>query len=264
MAICVFCGLDSKLTREHVFPQWASRALLSRPDRLETAFRMRGGSTGGLNVDYETKVANVVAKAACAACNSEWMSALDAEAKTILEPMLLGYNRRLSVSRLRTLTNWAILKFMADEFGDNPKSRTTYFTAEERRDFMETRSIPKACYLWLGRYEGGEDAAGFVGIHDVPNLRAGDSEQDFSALTSVIAMGQVLFTLFAHRIPHEIADAIIVTLPDTSFEESTVPIWPIDGAKRRWPPAFAFDKMSILHFMLGWQQQPLSTRIAAN
>src|SRR5437899_9943417 len=98
---CVFCG-SADVTAEHVMPAWLSRLGIDhRPTVHESGWINRSprrwtGAPFGATI-----------RLVCRGCNTGWLSRLEARAKTILSPLIVGRPAKITIEDQRIIAAWA-------------------------------------------------------------------------------------------------------------------------------------------------------------
>ncbi|MHB8463706.1 MAG: hypothetical protein ACYDH6_16600 [Acidimicrobiales bacterium] len=98
------------MTREHLLPQWLSEVLSNAfPSEhgYDFAYVFTTEAGEGPLRTYGQPTPELVVKAVCEDCNGGWMSALEAETKPFLEPMVRGDDIRLGEADQAILARWA-------------------------------------------------------------------------------------------------------------------------------------------------------------
>ena len=90
-------------------------------------------------------------RAVCASCNGGWMSAIEAEAKPLLERLMRAEGGPLTAENQTTLAAWALLKACA--FGELSPENRVVPTAHREHLFQHRRPPPCDVWVWLGSYE---------------------------------------------------------------------------------------------------------------
>jgi hypothetical protein len=152
---CAFCGKTTSLTGEHVLGKWLSRIGLD----LDPVAHVKGplnriGQEVGVTPPFTRTVRDV-----CGPCNNGWMSDLEAVAKRVLTPVILGEPTRLDGADLGAIAAWmqkttlvAMLISSEDERAAGyglPSSE--YRALYEQRELMEP--LP-ASQFWVAHYTG--------------------------------------------------------------------------------------------------------------
>lgn len=100
--ICIFCGSNKELTREHVFPDWLS-SLFNK--KIKGVNEVRGDN---LYRKWQSSLFQDKIKTICKACNNGWMSDVESDAKSILTKLAFTYDvHSLTYEDQRKLALWA-------------------------------------------------------------------------------------------------------------------------------------------------------------
>src|SRR5947209_7405686 len=103
--ICICCGpTDSMLTNEHVLGQWILRVLAPGLEGQIPHERRRWGRT---ERRWSRNKLDPTIKVVCKSCNEGWLSRLEGEAKSVVEPLILGKERRLDPQAQLAIATWA-------------------------------------------------------------------------------------------------------------------------------------------------------------
>jgi hypothetical protein len=133
----------------------------------------------------------------CQKCNGGWMSALEAQAKPLLLPLINGENGKISVEAQRVLATWASKTVMTAEF-IHPKSAV--IEVQERKLLMEHLLPPERWHVWMARYEGevwrGLSMYQHSGTLDVPSVSRPGGVSHYVESTT-FGIGHVVFYVVA-------------------------------------------------------------------
>jgi hypothetical protein len=231
---CVFCCMTGSLSTEHVVPRWLRKALQIREPVREFA-----GAT------YVGKAENlaIVFHEVCDICNKTWMGALEAAARPVLEPLLLGAAagdwRVLGPDQQAILATWAVktgLLLALSKFRGKDNGWIPADTLQWLYHHHDLVMPPPGCRVWMG---------GLM-TTDVPaSVQAAclyDGDRNPAAQCVTFSVGCVLFQVFAPML----ADADIS--PDTetwlapagAYQSVLLQIAP-SGSPLRWPPRAVID-----------------------
>lgn len=121
---CWFCGDKGSLSKEHAIPQWAIK--LAKPKA--TGFRHEVGRPVDMN-DPNTPyiygrgrnagrndIGGHWARVACEACNNNWMSQLQEQAKPIVTPFIMGDIPTINFEESRILARWLYVIVACSEY----------------------------------------------------------------------------------------------------------------------------------------------------
>lgn len=158
---CVFCGGSGKLTKEHVFPQWASQlaevapALLRRgPTVPATPVNVARRNADGdwveaseLRSQHAAGLQAVTVRKVCATCNNGWLSSLEGKVKPLLEDMIRG-PVTVGAEQQETLATWAVKTSLT--YGLY-QPQTNGYGASAYRELYETRRPISGARVHVGR-----------------------------------------------------------------------------------------------------------------
>ena len=149
---CIFCGSESDLNREDLWPKWLVKVVVQdRPSEIERTI----GSEDSPHV-YRGKW--LKGRGVCAPCNSGWMSNLEVSVKPILEPAIfdspssLDYVQQLGIAiwTLKTAMTFECLKGAANV---DAMPGEVFYSAADRQHLTQWSTPPPDSFVWLGRYE---------------------------------------------------------------------------------------------------------------
>jgi hypothetical protein len=142
---CAFCGRSGiKMSREHVFPQWLSRA--ASGDGNYTWIREGRGIT--------TPLIEVVTKRVCEECNTGWLSRIEAGAKAVLEPLLNASTNRITEADRWIIARWFTKTILTAQLALVPRSGTGIVDGQAYRDFYENPSPFNNSVIFISGYHG--------------------------------------------------------------------------------------------------------------
>ena len=173
----------------------------------------------------------------CRACNSGWMSDLEAKVRPIITPMIIPMavkQRRVALDRSSQLlvARWAVKTAMVGEFLNKPHQR--YFTQAERRALMdgEVSSVPGS-HVWIGCFANTNDGAKGT----MSSLKHADGV--VAGHVTVFALGQFVVQVFVERRTAGYRGPLAVG--PGPWERLLIEIWPQPNEDLAvWPPPLAF------------------------
>src|SRR5579864_3378317 len=124
-SLCVFCGRDG-LSKEHVWPIW-TRELIRRnadPVHVRAAFLVDTNASPVLEESRSRQgaVNTLQVRVVCRKhCNGGWMSRLEAAAKPILTPLIIGQPTYLGQAEQAQVAAWITKTAMMLEFADHKR-----------------------------------------------------------------------------------------------------------------------------------------------
>lgn len=106
---CIFCRAQSKLSKEHLWPDWARRTF-SEAELKAPILHSIHGSDGPPQEIWDASTFSSTLKKVCQPCNNGWMSRLEDEARPHAKPLLMGEPRILDTQAQQALALWGYLK----------------------------------------------------------------------------------------------------------------------------------------------------------
>lgn len=222
---CVFCGSASNLTREHVLPNWLKDIGLDLTPSLHEA-----GPLNKIPRQWSARPFTATVKLVCAACNNGWLSALEADAKPVLTPLIHGESRRLPDNGRALIAAWtcktALVSLLASAEKDMPGVPPSEYTAlYEQRDRMEP--LPYSHY-WIGSYTGRRSASIWVTPYVIEVVGANAPPDIPTGYAMTLVLGRLL------------VQGVRFTEPVLQVELTTE--W---GFLDIWPPADTFPGLTV-------------------
>jgi hypothetical protein len=224
----MFCGRDRTLSREHVFNRWMREHFAE----FTESDHVRRLVTEGTDEAEEHIGAplGVVVRRVCRECNHGWMQQMDNEVRPIIETMLDGEPRTLSILDQNTVAIWATkitLVLQAANMG-----RQAIVGRDHYRWFEQHRQPLLGSHIWLCHYTDKERSP-FVshqwGMSIAPEGSPPPQPGDpLNGLGVAFALGELGFWLFGVDLPggHRLQSA---------SDELRLLIWP-SLSEVRWPP----------------------------
>lgn len=193
---------------------------------------------------WEMKGLDITVRHFCKRCNNAWMSGLEAKAKPLLIPMILGQNLpvALSLGSQRTLACWAYKTALVADFHlreaepeeDPPIPISAY------RSFYRSRVPPKRhAAIWTGAYVNPPWTVWARRVvHTIeysPRLRQKDVPSSQAGVYAItISLGHLVFQVVGRlsglRIPHF----------SDSKSAGLLRVWPISSGAISWPGAMRY------------------------
>lgn len=154
MSTCPFCGFTGKLTAEHVLGDWLSRIDLDLEPVAHGAGPLnRIGQELGVRPPFRQTVR------VCGDCNNGWMSRLEAVARRVLAPFILGEPGEIAAEDVGAVAAWVQKTALTAMLVSSEEQRNAGYglPASEYRGLWtlrdEAHPLP-ASEFWIGRYEG--------------------------------------------------------------------------------------------------------------
>lgn len=261
-AECAFCGSsDSKITKEHVIPDWISR--LFRSDAVGSAELLR---RDGSQIRYPIVPFQQTVRAVCKECNETWMSDLEATVKRPLGPMIAhGQAARLAPQAQHDIATWAAKTALMLEYL-HPSDRT--IPESECHRFYAAKKPPAGYLVWLAhRTVYPQDGKGRKMLlnsmgQTVPHIHVSPSLADElkamwytpgrAVFRVTYAIGRVVFQILGHNLPGHLR-------ADYGPIEVSHCIWPVQDDVT-WPPPVAVEEIGgVIGLHKAFEQPPPKT-----
>jgi hypothetical protein len=241
--VCAFCGSPKRPRgREHVFADWLNSIGLEA-GQVEV-------HTGRLNRvarRWTTEGFTATVRAVCDSCNHGWLSRLEAAAKPVLTPLILGQSVELSVDDQRLIAAWACKTALVAMLSSSDEQRAQGYgvPAAEYHALYATREHPEplpSSQYWFGTYVG-ERPPGSVRITPLGIELDGLPEADDpSAYSLTVMVGPLL------------VHGVRFTTPSLYVGLATVPdlprLWPANNPIS-WPTAVETDDDAFERMLSG-------------
>jgi hypothetical protein len=106
---CIFCQKPPG-SGEHLFPDWMNATFPVDRKVEKPLYGRHIANEEGVKTNHwsAAEIANETTNMLCHDCNTGWMSVLEGAAKWVLEPMMLGQHRPLSVDEQILAGRWAV------------------------------------------------------------------------------------------------------------------------------------------------------------
>jgi hypothetical protein len=109
---CIFCGVNRKMSREHLWPEWARKFLEADSGKaVPLVPHVIAGSDGHLR-QWEAPVFSATLKDVCRVCNNGWMSDVEELTKDLVVPMLREEEVTLGKEEQLCLAIWGYMKVL--------------------------------------------------------------------------------------------------------------------------------------------------------
>jgi hypothetical protein len=227
MAMCIFCGEQGTLTREHVLPQWV-RYLPPG----EGPFTTRRVSATGDTVEYRSPGVDIVARAVCADCNGGWMAHLEATARPLLSPMINGLPQAMTPEEQHLISRWAVKTATMLLYATQPPTGVS----SQHRSCLFEGKIPPNTGIWLAKYSAEPPAYNSW-------IRTREIEMRLQSLPDAIYAGQSVTLTLGFYVQH------VLLTPPKWFERTFTFIAPAPLKQQvlpvpqhqtvQWPPLTA-------------------------
>ena len=237
---CIFCGTTGaavKITKEHTFSDWINDVLTPAdlgPDITCERSISQGPGAGTVTSWPVAQVASHKVRAVCQPCNGGWMSGHEGQIRSVLEPMIRGYNASLTPDQQISVATWTSMKAAVFEYvwSDEP-----VLTAADRSVIMTQARPPASAQVRLAAIESqGRPLQAMA--HRYPTSGA---EEVAYCLTLTIGCLVLQFFGGPGAGNHKFQD---IGRPRADFAG----IYPPCMQVINWPPALALDDVSVQDF----------------
>lgn len=231
---CPFYEDCTETNDEDALPLWVSRVLVKRHGKLR--LRTPQGMREVMYAKYKVPMG--------AACNYGWLSVLENDTKTVMEPMIFGpepgapQSRTLTSGEQQLLATWAVKTALMLDLGTQPQV-IPRFSYEQLR--LYRCPLPNTT-VFLGANRGDSRAMrvahGGMNLGTVP---AGAHDTFMTTITVFRVVFKVI-GLIGPRLPEAI------NYP-TALVDGLHRIWPLPGGDITWPrDGLAFNDQSLIAF----------------
>jgi hypothetical protein len=233
---------------EDALPEW----LLARyPQRGGATFAYFEGTGGTPTVERRERHHSLRVRvgSVCTKCNNEWMSALQKEARPVLERMLDGKDTPLSHHAQRILAAWAMMTCVTlQERNEKAAIPAEHAHALYPGTHNGTRRSPSMqVIIAAAHYAGSLTGLSFLVL--APKAQAGSLQMSAGSVHSsefrinfhywvVLRIGPVVFLVFGHLLPNWWREHVDVNLDPP---HGRVRIWHLSPPTATWPPALPLD-----------------------
>lgn len=152
---CLFCGVRSPLSKEHVLPDWLSRIGLDMTPVTQAAGRILGSP----HLQWTAPPFTQTVRAVCKPCNTGWMSTIETAAKRAAEPLIHGRSVHLTAEDQAILSVWAFKTALIGTLVFSDRQRANGYGLPDTEyellyRWRERVGPPPRTQFWIGRYGG--------------------------------------------------------------------------------------------------------------
>ena len=156
---CIFCGNVEKMTGEHLFARWTSKAVgaVNRSEftatlKMRDYVRVDKFDMMAFKREQDIGHANVKLNVMCADCNNVWGSGIQDRASSTLKPLLTSDIWGMSDLHREQIATWITSFIMVSQY-IHPEIVCIH--EDERSEFRTTTTPPRGLSVWIARYDGG-------------------------------------------------------------------------------------------------------------
>ena len=244
MRACIFCGsTQDKLTAEHLFGNWISRAF--QPERKQQdRYRLWHQNLTGKRSEWRSASIDQKARLLCPRCNNEWSSELENEVlKPLIEPLMLrGRRTVLRLEDQLALSAW-IVKTMIfyNHMWDSANPEHLFYSDEQRYRFRETLEPPDGVIIWLARFLGETPTESAPIIGKLSGYEPRREElRNVRTYVLTFSLRQFAVQMLAVKRLTEDAPSLDWLIkffePTPMWQPATIRIWPDPRKEIVWPP----------------------------
>jgi hypothetical protein len=226
---CIFCGVSRKMSKEHLWPDWARRALEADSGHPVPLVPHVIAASDGPGRRWDAPVFSSTLKDVCQTCNSTWMSDVEELTKDLVLPMLRDEGVTLGKEEELCLATWAYIKVLTLERVQRqhqilPVDRYRALHAHLSNGVM---SLPRSATVFLAAH-GGKALDGGYTHHLI--VDRSDLGQPFFMAT--FTLRQLVVQVFDN-----LASPAGIK-PERAFllEGRDAQIWPVEKWPVKWPP----------------------------
>jgi hypothetical protein len=154
---CVFCGEPNRLTKSHVWPEWAEAILpqtATHHEQITGRFNTFTPKAQGPEFRRTIRPGHVGKRKprnTCSVCNGGWMRLIEEATIPFMAPLLRAEHHILTLDQQKYVAALLCLVSMRVEFSGNMRA-----IPKSDREWLMTHSEPPPDWkIWIGRYEGG-------------------------------------------------------------------------------------------------------------
>jgi hypothetical protein len=231
---CPFCDNCIETNDEDAIPLWVSRVLVKRHGKLRLPT-----PHGTRDVAYAKFKVLIGAD-----CNHKWLSVLENDTKTVMEPMIFGHERggppcrTLTAAQQALLATWAVKTSLVFDLAASPQAIPRFFYEQLR---LYRCALPNTVVL-LGANRGDTRAVRIV--HGGVNLGTVPAGTHDAFITNITVF-RVVFNVIGWLGPRFPA---AINYP-AALVDNLYRIWPEPEQEIFWPRnGMAFDDQSLITF----------------
>lgn len=228
MRVCMFCG-ERAASLEDAWPLWLMKRFQGQVGTSIEA--ERGGQALGT---WQTVNPGIKVKHVCASCNNGWMSRLESQAESVVEPLLEEAPQAFDLRARSVLAGWAVKTAMVLEAVREGQRR--FYSDDERRQMRVDQTPPERTSVWLAKVV--EHSGAYSAASELRGSALG-SDDPIRAFVTTLAFGSLAIQVVSTRLPAAIPPAMKLTTQARAgpWDLATARLWPTDLDVVAWPPS---------------------------
>lgn len=225
MRQCLFCSSRAN-SLEDAWPRWITDQFEGRAPLSVEAERM-----GVPLRSWSVRRPTLTVRAVCNSCNNGWMSDLENQVKSLLEPLVHGRLGLLSLERQSVLALWATKTAMVLEGLDAPEYRG--YAQHERESLRTVSAIPRRTAIWLAA-----SATEPIFLSTKTRHKANENDGDVIGISTTMMFGLVGLQVLTIKVPETVTPQVSVAAKarNGAWSDLTAQIWPVMHNSVEWPP----------------------------
>ncbi|PMQ18436.1 hypothetical protein [Janthinobacterium sp. AD80] len=197
---CIFCGSVEKMTGEHLFAHWISKAIdEGNRSGFKTTLKFNGKieikefNTTKFTNERDIGHANTKLNVLCENCNSVWGGKIQEQASMVLKPFLASDTWGMSDSQREKIAIW-IASFIIVRQYLHPE--LLCFDEQERHEFRRTTIPPRGLSVWVARYDGKNSYESKLRTFRFASSFSTDQEKPNICITTMVFGSLIFFTYY--------------------------------------------------------------------
>lgn len=150
---CIFCQREGKASKEHLWPRWAQDTYDEdeRDQRVPHSIEPHDQP----HKTWDAPAFSATLKDVCRKCNNGWMSTIEAEAKTYMEPLIRGEEGlMIDPDAQWTISRWTYLKVLLFERVDTRQRLLPERHYHEMYESLDDPVLPANMSVFMAAHEG--------------------------------------------------------------------------------------------------------------
>jgi hypothetical protein len=235
---CIFCGVNRKMSREHLWPAWARKLLeADSGEAVPLVPHIIAGSDGHTR-QWEAPIFSATLKDVCRVCNNGWMSDIEELTKELVAPMLRDKEVRLGKEEQLCLAIWGYIKVLTLSYVHAPTRVLPAAPYRALQTHLATgiASLPRSATVFVAAHSGKALDGGYT-----HHLIADRSDLRNPFFMATFTLRQVVVQVFENLDgPEGIVPGRVPVLKGRAAQ-----VWPVKESSLDWPPGKALDDQDL-------------------